>query len=231
MSYGTTELEQLQYFAAHLRCICGAILVFNRIPANRPGSIVGRQDVLRGCFLLYVVDCVEHKPAAGGKHTDSLSHFPLHLFGGGEGKSFLRIHPAAPEGNLRSKFVFQPGRIHSGRRSLHGIEDVQTRLDQHGNDLGYRTAGVLPDLPVRVPVHPLVLFFEVGKKQLLESFRGEQLIVLGPIVRAVQTEDIDAVFEIAVQPFQILQRRFGPYGEKVLYIGSIHGQQAKTESK
>ena len=73
------------------------------------------EQILRRHASLDVVDCVEHEAAVRAEDADALAHLGAHLIRRAERQGALRIHAAAPEGDLLAETRFELLRIHVRR--------------------------------------------------------------------------------------------------------------------
>jgi hypothetical protein len=105
-------------------------------------------DVLRRHIGLDVVNGCEDEASTRREVVDAALHLFLHLGDGAAGKNPLGVDPAAPEAELRSEFPLELLGIHVGGADLDGVEGVDSRLDQVGDQGAHAAAGVQQELDV-----------------------------------------------------------------------------------
>ena len=78
---------------------------------------------------------------------DPFPNLPLHIFYRA-GREHPRIASASPEGDLFPELSFQPGAVHSRSLNLHRVENFHADIDEVGNDLENRAAGMEVDVSI-----------------------------------------------------------------------------------
>src|SRR5208283_5378009 len=109
-------------------------------------------EVLDGRVALEVVYRVEDEAAPGVEKRNPLPRFSIDLVGRAEGHRFLSVHPAAPEDEVFAELTFEAGGIHLGGGALDRVEDIKSGVDEVGNELVHRTAGMNVGLPGGAPM-------------------------------------------------------------------------------
>jgi hypothetical protein len=87
-------------------------------------------DVLHWSCRLDVMNGVENESPARREDLASAQYLFPDFGGRSEGKNLLRVHPSTPENQAVSKVGFELLGVHSGRGALHGIQDVDSALDE-----------------------------------------------------------------------------------------------------
>ena len=95
-----------------------------------PDGLVQGQQVFRRRGRLHVVHRVEHESAAAVKNFDPLANLARRICSGvPKGRVFCVSTPPPQKVSLGAEPLFQRLRVHAHRRTLHRVEDVETRLD------------------------------------------------------------------------------------------------------
>ncbi len=103
----------------------------------------------------------------------------------------------------------QRRRVHPRGRALHGVEDVDPRLDEGVEERGDRAAGVEEDLPRRVAVHPVVELLVERLPELVEELRRAERPLLAAEVGPAHHEHLDPVAHDLAVELEVRERDVG----------------------
>ena len=151
-----------------------------------------------------VVDLGEDESAARGEGPDPVADVGGDFLGRPQGQDALGVAAAAPERDVLAEFPLEPGRVHPLRARLDGVDDVDADLDQVGEDVGDRPAGMEKDFQAGV-------FLDEIEQDLLAGFEdfpvhpgGNLQAVLRPQVVA-HLDDFDKAVDGRKEPRQARQ--------------------------
>ena len=111
-------------------------------PLELLDGLIHRHDVLRRHGRLDVVHLAEHEAAAGGEVIAAPPHLVPDLLRRPALQHRLRVAAAAPERQVAPELPLELGAVHVRRRHLHRVDGVDAHLDQVGDDVVDRAAGV-----------------------------------------------------------------------------------------
>jgi hypothetical protein len=83
---------------------------------------------------LHIMNGVENESAARREDFAAAQHLFAHLRGRSEGQNLLRVHAPAPEHDAVAELGLQVFGLHARGRALHGIENVESRLNERRNE-------------------------------------------------------------------------------------------------
>ena len=87
-------------------------------------------DVLQRSSGLRIMDAIEDKTSASGEDRTAPQNLLPDFGRSSERQRLLRINASTPENDSVSEGILQCLGIHSGGRTLYGIEDIESGLDQ-----------------------------------------------------------------------------------------------------
>lgn len=122
-----------------------------------------RHDVFNRRACLDVVDPVKHESSARSKDFASPQNLFAHFRRSAERHYLLRVNPSAPKNEAVAIVRFQRRGIHSGRRTLHRIQDVEASLNEGRKKFRHRSTGMFKGLPRGVRVDPVIHPFVIGE--------------------------------------------------------------------
>ena len=151
------------------------------------------------------MDRVENKTAARAEDVDAFFDLLADFVGSAEGQSFLGIDAAAPEDDLVAEFRFQGLGVHPGSGSLDRVKDVKTSLDEIGEQLDDRAAGVDEDFPGGIFMHPVVEAFLERLEKAAVSLGGDEGAILCAKIGTGHEDHVNFVAHSLVETCQVLQ--------------------------
>src|SRR5450759_2495097 len=165
-------------------------------------------DVLHRSAGLQVVDRIEHEPAAGREDLAAAQHFLPHLLRRTERQGLLGIHASAPEHQARTILALQFGRIHTRRRTLHRVDDIEPGLDEALKEPLHAATGMFETLPGGIGVHPAVDALVVGEPQFAKGRNGAERRGLRAEIGAADEHAVHRVADAGVDARQVLHADF-----------------------
>ncbi len=125
----------------------------------------------------------------------------------------LGIDAAAPEGDVLAELAFELDGVHLSGGALDGVEDIETGVDEVGDELEDGAAGVDEGFPVGVFVDEVVDLFMEGFVEVAVGFEGDEGTALGAEIGAGDEGGVDAVTEEVEEFLDVVEGDFALYFE------------------
>ena len=166
------------------------ITCFQSKRSSAPRGPVHGEDVLRGYISLKVVCRSEEKTSSGRHRLDQFVYALLDLVWSSVWQEILLIDTSGKAEAIAKLGLELPG-VHALGTNLQGIENVDTDIDQFGDEFAHRAAGVLV-IEGTVGLRDAAHLDKSGADELAPLRFSEKKTALGAVILAY-TEKIDPI--------------------------------------